>query len=88
MLGRNSRFLQSKGSDLAVEQDLIGATLATAVTPCVYELINFRKNGSRFRNQARHCCTTIFFAGTAYQIAPMLQRATTMHLCACYAASD
>ena len=52
-MGRNCRFLQGKDSDPAVVGDLRGATTPATAHPCVVELINYRKDGSKFWNQAR-----------------------------------
>ena len=56
VVGRNCRFLQGKDSDPAVVNDLRGATTAATAHPCVVELINYRKDGSKFWNQARANC--------------------------------
>ncbi len=53
MVGRNCRFLQGKDSDPAVVADLRTATTMASAHPCVVELINYRKDGSKFWNQAR-----------------------------------
>ena len=55
VVGRNCRFLQGKDSDPAVVGDLRGATTPATAHPCVVELINYRKDGSKFWNQARSC---------------------------------
>ena len=52
-MGRNCRFLQGKDSDPAVVGDLRSATTPATAHPCVVELINYRKDGSKFWNQAR-----------------------------------
>jgi len=53
VVGRNCRFLQGKDSDPAVVGDLRAATTPATAHPCVVELINYRKDGSKFWNQAR-----------------------------------
>ena len=53
VVGRNCRFLQGKDSDPAVVEDLRVATSPGAGHPCVVELINYRKDGSKFWNQVR-----------------------------------
>lgn len=56
VVGRNCRFLQGKDSDAAVVEDLRAATSHSAAQPCVVELINYRKDGSKFWNQVRRRC--------------------------------
>ena len=52
VVGRNARFMQGPDSDPAAVAELRDAVACGR--PTVVELVNHRKNGSKFWNQARH----------------------------------
>lgn len=51
VVGRNARFMQGPDSDPAAVAELRDAV--SCGRPTVVELVNHRKNGSKFWNQAR-----------------------------------
>ena len=51
VMGRNCRFMQGPDTDAAALAELRGAIAAQQ--PVIVELINYRKDGSKFWNQVR-----------------------------------